>query len=129
MHTLLPKQCAKLAAAAAANRVGGIRSRAGAYAVSAWTSSVWSSKPHLVLASLSTGSLRPVRSKAAASAQQQQENGAEDAFYAEKAAGFDEFGLTPALVQAMQAAGFSRPSRVQVGRELRGGGYMSGLCV
>jgi len=122
MHTLLPKfGCAKLAAAAV-TRVGGIRSRAGAYAVSTWNNYVWASKPHLVLPSLATG--RSVSSKAAASAHQQQqeeENGAEDAFYAEKAAGFEELGLTPALVQAMRAAGFSRPSRVQVGRELTKG--------
>lgn len=39
--------------------------------------------------------------------------GAEDAFYAEAAASFEELGVAPALVSALSAAGFARPSRVQ----------------
>jgi hypothetical protein len=39
---------------------------------------------------------------------------AEDAFYAEAASSFEQLGIIPAVTDALKAAGFSKPSRVQV---------------
>jgi hypothetical protein len=39
---------------------------------------------------------------------------AEDAFYAEAASSFEQLGIIPAVSDALAAAGFNRPSRVQV---------------
>lgn len=41
---------------------------------------------------------------------------AEDAFYAEQATTFADLGIVQAVADALQAAGFTRPSRVQVTR-------------
>eukprot|EP00882_Tetradesmus_deserticola_P023286 GHRQ01025338.1.p1 GENE.GHRQ01025338.1~~GHRQ01025338.1.p1 ORF type:complete len:138 (+),score=33.94 GHRQ01025338.1:131-544(+) len=60
---------------------------------------------------------------AARSTQQQQQvpsaptprpvQAAEDAFYAEAASSFEQLGIIPAVAEALKAAGFARPSRVQ----------------
>jgi hypothetical protein len=39
---------------------------------------------------------------------------AEDAFYADAASSFEQLGIIPAVSDALKAAGFSKPSRVQV---------------
>jgi superfamily II DNA/RNA helicase len=48
--------------------------------------------------------------------QQQQDQAltAEDAFYAEAVQSFADLGIAPTIVDAMQTAGFTKPSRVQV---------------
>lgn len=66
-------------------------------------------------------SIRAVTTSAAACGQQQQQQQqqdqaltAEDAFYADAVQSFADLGIAPTLVDAMQTAGFTKPSRVQV---------------
>lgn len=132
MYQLLPKLggcgTASLAAAAAA-RPAALCVPAGAvWLLDRGTTRLCTGSPYGLLheaARPHSSSLRAAATQAAASGRrQQQQHGdrqaqqaaAEDAFYAEEAQGFGDLGLAGALVTALQAAGFARPSRVQVGR-------------
>lgn len=69
-----------------------------------------------------SGSSKPAKDGRAAAApstthsqQQQQQAAPQEHFYANELHTFASLGLNPAVCQAVEAAGFARPSRVQVG--------------
>jgi hypothetical protein len=71
-----------------------------------------------------SGSSKPAKDGRAAAApstthsqqqQQQQQAAPQEHFYANELHTFASLGLNPAVCQAVEAAGFERPSRVQVG--------------